>query len=481
MKTNLKTIACCVALMAATQPVLANISQDMSDMFNSMGASANGTDAGAFKSQVGNVYTGGSLYVRFPNKNVALTNITMPSIKAGCGGIDFYAGSFSFANKEQFVAFTRNLGNNAVGVAFDLALSSLDPMVANNITKIRDMLNMLNGESLNSCAASKALVGGLVGSVSQSIANSCQSTSTENGKASDGSDAKGYCGTASNVAAAAKSIAADGSSDQPIEFTSGNLMYIALNKTDLSDEEKQLLVSLTGTYTSAGAKDDGGKVSTGGQYHPPTIKEFADLLQNQSEVTNVNGPPKKKLTLLTCSSTDPSKPEAMDKCEVKTDVEVVSFSALVHTTIKLLTKSIENNTPMTGDQLTKVKMLIENTPLPLLKMAIYDSAQKTGLVTVKYERLITYEYTRAWLERMARSLDRPLATIHLKSEGEKQAIKSIHENINNLIVKGRKEVVDEYAKAANETGIVRMLQDHSNKFFSAFPALQNSVLFGQKG
>ena len=136
---------------------------------------------------------------------------------------------------------------------------------------------------------------------------------------------------------------------------------------------------------------------------------------------------------------------------------------------------------MTGDNLKKVKMLIENTPLPLLKMAIYDSAQGTGLVTSKYERLITYEYTRAWLERMARSLDRPLATIRLKSEGEKQAIQSIHANINELIVKGRNEVADEYAKAANETGIVRMLQDHSNKFFSAFPAIQNSVLFGQNG
>jgi conjugative transfer pilus assembly protein TraH len=479
MKTNLKTIACCVALMAATQPVLANINQDMSDMFNSMGASANGTDAGAFKSQVGNVYSGGSLYVRFPNKSISLTNLALPSIRAGCGGIDFYAGSFSFANKEQFVAFTRNLGNNAVGVAFDLALSSLDPMVSDTIKGIRDMLNQLNSGSLNSCQDSKALVGGLVGSIAQNVTNSCSSTSAAANIGSDGSDSRAICQAAGAAGTAANRMTGDLSSEHGIEFTSGNIMYLALNKTDLSAEEKELLVSLSGTYTAQKPSDGGdNKINVGGKYHPPTIAEIKDLLQAENQDGSISD---KKLTLLTCSSTDPNDTKAMDQCEPKTNVKVVSFSALVRNNINLLHDSIKENRALSANDLRKVKALIENTPLPLLKMAIFDTAQGTKLVTRKYENIIVYEYTKSWLERMSKDLDRPLSLITSRSPGEGEAIKNIHENIQRLRNKIQVEVNQEYAKAANETGIVRMLQEHSNKFFSAFPAIQNSILFGQNG
>jgi hypothetical protein len=82
---------------------------------------------------------------------------------------------------------------------------------------------------------------------------------------------------------------------------------------------------------------------------------------------------------------------------------------------------------------------------------------------------------------MSKDLDRPLSLITSRSPGEGEAIKNIHENIQRLRNKIQVEVNQEYAKAANETGIVRMLQEHSNKFFSAFPAIQNSILFGQNG
>ena len=51
--------------------------------------------------------------------------------------------AFSFANKEQFIAFTRNLGNQAAGVAFDLALKALDPMIQDVNRCIRDMVNRI--------------------------------------------------------------------------------------------------------------------------------------------------------------------------------------------------------------------------------------------------------------------------------------------------------------------------------------------------
>ena len=102
----------------------------MQDWFNDIGAYGNVTGANAYRGQTMNFYTGGSLYMRTPVRNYPLASITPPSFRAGCGGIDLYAGSFSFINKDQFVALLRNIGNNAIGAAFNMALCSMSPTFA---------------------------------------------------------------------------------------------------------------------------------------------------------------------------------------------------------------------------------------------------------------------------------------------------------------------------------------------------------------
>jgi conjugative transfer pilus assembly protein TraH len=76
----------------------------MQDWFNDIGAYGNVTGPNAYRGQTMNLYTGGSLYMRTPVRNYQLASIAPPSFTAGCGGIDLFAGSFSFINKEQFVA-----------------------------------------------------------------------------------------------------------------------------------------------------------------------------------------------------------------------------------------------------------------------------------------------------------------------------------------------------------------------------------------
>ena len=46
-----------------------------------------------------NLYTGGSLMMRAPGRNYPLATVQLPSLRAGCGGIDIYGGAFSFINK----------------------------------------------------------------------------------------------------------------------------------------------------------------------------------------------------------------------------------------------------------------------------------------------------------------------------------------------------------------------------------------------
>jgi conjugative transfer pilus assembly protein TraH len=62
-----------------------------------------------------NLYTGGSLFLRTPSRNYQLLSAAAPSLRGGCGGIDAFAGAFSFINVDQFVAMLRNIGQNAWG------------------------------------------------------------------------------------------------------------------------------------------------------------------------------------------------------------------------------------------------------------------------------------------------------------------------------------------------------------------------------
>jgi len=67
--------------------------------------------------------------VRSPINSINLVNLTAPEIRAGCGGIDLYGGSFTFINTDQFRQILRQIGANALGYAFKLALATTVPGV----------------------------------------------------------------------------------------------------------------------------------------------------------------------------------------------------------------------------------------------------------------------------------------------------------------------------------------------------------------
>jgi conjugative transfer pilus assembly protein TraH len=137
---------------------LANVSQSMQDWFNDIGAYGNVTGPDAYRGQTMNFYTGGSLYLRTPVRNYPLASITPPSFRAGCGGIDLFAGSFSFINKQQFVSLLRNIGNNAIGAAFNLALCSMSPDLCDLLKYLQDQVAKMNQLNVNSCQAAEGIV-----------------------------------------------------------------------------------------------------------------------------------------------------------------------------------------------------------------------------------------------------------------------------------------------------------------------------------
>src|SRR5581483_6461943 len=83
----------CVTIARVSQGWAGDLQSEVDSMFSNLGAIGNYTAPGAFRGQTYNTYTGGSIFLRSPNKVYQLGTIQFPYVKAGCGGIDVFGGS----------------------------------------------------------------------------------------------------------------------------------------------------------------------------------------------------------------------------------------------------------------------------------------------------------------------------------------------------------------------------------------------------
>ncbi|PSW88144.1 conjugal transfer protein TraH, partial [Photobacterium iliopiscarium] len=91
----MKLLPLLIALTLST-PAIASIDSDLGQFFD--GLNYNTTNPQAYKGQAANYYTGGSAFIRTPVRQAQIANVSLPSINAGCGGIDLFAGGFSYIN-----------------------------------------------------------------------------------------------------------------------------------------------------------------------------------------------------------------------------------------------------------------------------------------------------------------------------------------------------------------------------------------------
>ena len=81
-----------------------SVGDSMGDFWKNAGGSySNSTDAGGYKLQGAGYYTGGNFTARTKVVNVNPVSIVPPGIRAGCGGIDVYTGSFSHINTDHML------------------------------------------------------------------------------------------------------------------------------------------------------------------------------------------------------------------------------------------------------------------------------------------------------------------------------------------------------------------------------------------
>ena len=195
--------------LACAPPAAADVRTEMTRFWQ--GAAVNTTGPTAFQGQASGHWTLGNLYLRSPVRAEQIATLNLPSFRAGCGGIDAFAGAFSFIDSDQLVAFARAIAQNAAGFAFELALETISPVIAETMSKLRALAQWANNRNVNSCETAQALVGAAWSRNDRASAAICAAIGTSQGIFTDYAAARHGCGADgkrhSTLAAAAGEIA----------------------------------------------------------------------------------------------------------------------------------------------------------------------------------------------------------------------------------------------------------------------------------
>lgn len=193
--------ACAVAVGFAVAPMLlpvapagAQVGRAMDEFVRDAGGAANVTGPSAFQGQSAGYYSLGNVWTRFPQKTTNLANIQLPSARAGCGGIDLFAGSFSFINASEMVAMLKAVANNAVGFAFKLAIDTVCPECSKVMDEFAQKAQLMNQLNISSCEAAQALVGSVWPKGDLADKAICEAIGNSDGVFTDYAAAKHGCG-----------------------------------------------------------------------------------------------------------------------------------------------------------------------------------------------------------------------------------------------------------------------------------------------
>lgn len=242
-----------ISLAIGMLPIIGNasgVADDMQNFFNASGYSSNITNADVWKNQAAGYVGGGSMYVRNAVKTYQLIRLDLPSYRAGCGGIDLFTGSFSFISADRLVELGKQIMTNSGSYAVDLMLRTTVPEILENKNYLQDLMNKVNSTNINSCNASKALVGGLWPKTTESQREICRDIKLgDPGFASDYARAKQDCDNYEKRIETLKHAEKDKDYKSQV-LMNKNLVWDAIQAQPLLSNDRELanfIMNLTGT------------------------------------------------------------------------------------------------------------------------------------------------------------------------------------------------------------------------------------------
>ena len=368
-KTRLTAAAIAVAITFSSTAAYADW---IGDFYSSAGAAVNVTPAQAIQSQSVIGASGGGVTWRVPNRSIQPFQVTPPSVKAGCGGIDLFLGAYSFPNKDEFVQALRNFGQAAVGYFFQLALRTMAPEIAVTLDIISGIAREMNNFSMNSCEYAKKAVGGLAEQWGVNAVKDASGFARKAGAFVDDLAADMHLKTNfkdtleqkykqiynKDRAAVTRDDVKKSKGTGPI-----NVLYYAIVKanTTLDDEEIELLMSLVGpSLIFRDGRDEDGEPSPDAKSYEPTV-DFKKLV-------GINPSGAETYSVYKCTDEECLYP-------VKYNTNIRSFSARAREAVEAMRMHILYRT---GGALTSEhETILKLSSVPLYRVAALSAS--TGM------------------------------------------------------------------------------------------------------
>lgn len=253
--TTKNTLRC--ALMGTGLSILmagsavAGVGSDMDSVFNSTTVA---TPTGVYETQAGGALIGGSVAYRPQRAGLQPANISLPRASGGCGGIDAWAGGFSWLSGEQLTQFSRGVIQAAPGILFDLAVSKLSEQLKDTFTKFRDMAQRINEFQMDSCETAQYAIGTIGSKMGMERDTVCKLVGTNTGRWASQLTGRNAC-TNDTTASAAANDAAGRTDRGPIGAFNVNPVWMELKKLNSSvidDNQRYFLMAISGTRFQVG-------------------------------------------------------------------------------------------------------------------------------------------------------------------------------------------------------------------------------------
>ena len=441
----------------------------MESVFDDLNGNVTYGGPAAVKTQTMNMYTGGNLTLAAPSRSYNLMSIQAPTVNAGCGGIDLHLGGFSFISKEQFVQTLRNIGSNALGYGFKIALQNICPTCDNVMTSLQNIADKANALNISSCQAAK----GIVNAAANEVFNTQYDTKVMNWGLSDGifSDATEAYRQVKNIFNPAQRQAAleqvkQNNPDRKEDLPTGNITWQALSKVaGLSEVDKRRFMGLVGTIVFS----EDGKVNP---YYPTNDKVIEDLITKDGQV---------QIPYPSCQN------DAIDCMSPNFNVTVSadSYKRIVLEKMQTMQDMIINRQDY-GTRKAELLSFVNATDIPVYKIVALSASlgknngDASTLMMRKYSSLIAAKYAQAYIGTVANTVKKALRNKiaqDTNSEHTKVA-KDMIESIDKLEASLATKIQLLYGSAQSSYNIAQEVKATENTMIAGMsPMLSNSLQF----
>jgi conjugative transfer pilus assembly protein TraH len=461
-------VAVALALQWSSLAQSADLSGEMKQMFDEMGQVSNVTGPGSFRSQTMGIYSGGELQMRSPTRNYQFYSVTMPSMTAGCGGIDAYLGSFSHINSEQFKALLQQVGANTVGLLFKAALKSINPMIESVLGDLEKTLASYNSYSRSSCQMANSLVNGMSGAFDTNSYSACVSMSRSFFGDDDAAAQKRCAENAPGVNAEVKA-----SSDEETKALAQrdmNLVWDALAKSSFSRDEKETFMNIAGSTIFKKALNHKG---TGERPRPipPSIDSLSTLLYGNKPGTTDD-------TVIIsgwwqCNDDDCLEPTQVDK-------EVTPFPSHVRNLLLSLRDKLQTRTAPSSEEIGFINM----TSVPVYRMMALGylagtnsrDTYLTDMLVDRYAKLIAYDYAHTFMRRELKQVLTYIGQASLQSAPEETHGAELRERVEHIMHALDAERTDALQRVPSLNAVVDDLQRIERELRSGMPTSVRNML-----